>query len=137
MANKDKKTQDVDPSRLDNVADEKYPASFQQTTDFLKDELKDSPGVEDDDFGDADDGVSSSDEEGALNDEGNNVSEDEAEDLEQAASRMPDEDDILDQDFLDERDMDGTSLNESDEPMGDDLDISPEDEDANIFDDNE
>lgn len=137
MAKQDKKEQNVDPSRLDELADQKYAASLPDKTDLLNRQA--GPRKEDErpDFKSVDDGASSLDEEVAVNEDNDNVSEEEAKGLDEAASRMPEEDDILDQDFLDEEDSDGTPLNESDDSLGEDLDISTEDEDANIYDDNE
>lgn len=132
-----KKEQDVNPSKLDELADQKYAASFRGKTDLLNREAELHNEAEKQDFGPSDDGAGSAGEEGVINDNTDNVGEQEAESLDEAASRMPEEDDILDQGFLDGEDGDGTLLNESDEPLGEDLDISPEDENANIYDDNE
>ncbi|HTN36111.1 MAG TPA: hypothetical protein VL053_03495 [Arachidicoccus sp.] len=72
-------------------------------------------------------------------DEGSgDVSQEEMEDLDEAASRMPDEEDeFLDDASLDDDDFDGTPLNESDDPLGEDLDITDEDADANQYDENQ
>lgn len=137
MAKQDKKEQNVDPSRLDELADQKYAASFQDKTGLLNRQTDPPKEDEKPDFKNVNDGASSLDEEEAVNEDNDNVSEEEAKGLDEAASRMPEEDDILDQDFLDEEDSDGTPLNESDDSLGEDLDISTEDEDANIYDDNE
>lgn len=63
------------------------------------------------------------------------ISQEEIDDLEKSATRMPNEDDdLLDGDNLADEDEDGTPLNEDDDPLGEDLDISPEDKDANEYD---
>lgn len=66
------------------------------------------------------------------------VSQEEMEDLDEAASRMPaEEDEFLDDVSLDDDDFDGTPLNESDDLLGEDLDITDEDADANEYDENQ
>lgn len=137
----EKKSHEIktDPSKLDEVADQKYPYSAEKTTKELDDQIKTQyPDPTKPDFRNADDGASSSDEEDFTGDGKDNVSEQEVEDLDNAANRMPDEqDDIADNDILDDQDEDGAPLNESEDALGEDLDIEQNDEDANLYDDNE
>jgi hypothetical protein len=135
----DDKIRDTDPAKLDKLADEKYiDAMRDQTESLSKADTASIANDNEDVFGDADDGVSVSDEEGVIADGADNVSAEEIADLENAATRMPDEqDDMADMTTLDDSDLDGTPLNEKEDMMGGDLDIGQSEEDSNIYDDNE
>ncbi|UAY55922.1 hypothetical protein [Arachidicoccus terrestris] len=137
MIHQDKRLENVDPAKLDNISDQKYPAAVQRKTGKINEQTDPVPEQEKPYFTDADDGASSADEEQVLNEDSDNVTGQEASDLDKAATRMPQHDDILDQEFLEENDSDGTPLNESDEALGEDLDLGAEDADANMYDDNE
>ena len=134
MTNFNNKIKNIDPEKLDNLADEKYSEGMQERTELLNKHI-DFKKEQKPPFKNGDDGASSMDEEGVVSDD--NVSAEEAADLERAANRMPDKDDLLDQEFLDDEDEDGTPLNEDDDFLGEDLDIGPDEEDSNIYDDNE
>ena len=136
---KDDKIKDTDPTKLDKLADEKYiDAMRDQTESLSKAETASIANDNDDVFSSVNDGVSASDEEGVIEDGADNVSAEEKADLESAATRMPNErDDMADMATLDDSDLDGTTLNEKEDMMGDDLDIGQSEEDSNIYDDNE
>ena len=143
MLNENKNEIKTDPTKLDNVSDKKYPADFREKTEELMasglaghrenpPELSseitgrdDSPPLE---------GQRQPSDEDLLN---SDLSSQELDDLKNAASRNPETDDFLDQDFLDETDGDQEPLNEQNDFMGEELDIDEDEADANLYDDNE
>jgi hypothetical protein len=134
MTRKDNKIADTDPVNLDSNADQKYAESMQKKTELINQKV-DSEDAQNPEFLNADDGASSVDEEQVVNQD--NVSEEEIKDLYNAANRMPGKDDLLDQEFLDDQDDDGSPFNEEDDFLGEDLDIDQDEADSNIYDDNE
>jgi len=139
MKNKsDKKIQNTDPAKIDDLAEGKYMDAMEQRT-------KDLPQKSDTDnndfkteFNNANDSPSSADEEGQGQVGPNNVTAEEIEDLDKSANYMPEEQLEMEQmEGLDDVDLDGTPLNEGEDILGDDLDVDEQDEDANVYDDNE
>ena len=147
MRNKKNQEKNVDPTKLDQVADQKYPADFRDKTEELMasglaSQIEDQK-MEDDLSAYRNDELTVSEAARLAGstlrpeDADSDLKEEEITDLEQAANRSVEQDDFLDQEVLDNTDNEAAPLNEQNDLLAEDLDIDPEQADANLYDDNQ